>query len=312
MEARSRSTLAILVAVLAAVLGFLYHKYAPDPAVGVRVYFTDRHDREPVLLNSSTLRTFPTPHGDDKLCVIVAGYTEQAISSWSIPLAQALLRRGRAGVVLLVDYYHLTTISRPAMNNNIDIVAKTLAEFFSHLANDRDFSLSRVHVLCFSMAGRVMGSMPQHLSTPQKIGRITAMDPSTPWPGYHRHLGPDELLDDGDADEVVVLRSSVVSSSLPPLARDFVINGGLLQEGCYGWHWPQFLSNICSHYRAHWLVIEALLNDGSFPACSGGAEDLANSSSRRRQHHPTAYQFPDVFYIINFWTLDMKTSHLPA
>ncbi|KAF2346122.1 Lipase/vitellogenin [Trinorchestia longiramus] len=151
-----------------------------------------------------------------------------------------LLSQGRVGGVVFVDYYHLTTINRPTMNANIDKVAETLARFLDHLATERNFRLSRVHVLCFSMGGRVLGTVNSHMNTKEKIGRITAMDPSTPWPGYHNRQAASQLLDDADATEVVVLRTSVVSHQLGSMARDFVFNGGVIQTGCYAWYLPQF------------------------------------------------------------------------
>ncbi|KAG7171283.1 Phospholipase A1 member A-like, partial [Homarus americanus] len=97
------------------------------------------------------------------------------------------------------------------------------------------------------------------------------MDASYPW------LPPrinEEFLDAGDAILVVNIRTSSIGSHSPPGHIDFYANGGLSQPGCQNWYFPDTAKQVCNHYRAVALMIEAVKYAGKevFSAC--GCPDL--------------------------------------
>ncbi|XP_069936602.1 phospholipase A1 member A [Cherax quadricarinatus] len=92
------------------------------------------------------------------------------------------------------------------------------------------------------------------------------LDASYPW------LPPktkEEFLDAGDAALVVNLRTSFIGSHSPPGHIDFYANGGLSQPGCQKWYYPYTAQQVCNHFRAVALMIEAVKHarDRVFPAC---------------------------------------------
>uniref|UniRef100_A0A0P4WQ67 Lipase domain-containing protein n=1 Tax=Scylla olivacea TaxID=85551 RepID=A0A0P4WQ67_SCYOL len=147
----------------------------------------------------------------------------------------ALLVAEPGSLVILVDYWDLVTISRPYMMANTRQIANTTAQFIDLLVEERGVRLSKIHVIGFSLGGRISGLVGDRVKS-GTLGRITGLDASYPW------LPPktkDEFLDASDAALVVTLRTSTIGSYSPPGHIDFHANGGHIQPGCSTWYLPK-------------------------------------------------------------------------
>lgn len=258
--------LSALFALLAIIIVKLY-PYYPSGRVGVVFYSCtkDSHSREEfkaTIEGVAPLEISPsTP-----VTVIVHGYTESSFRSWIIDLTNALLIFEPRSFIILVDYWDLTTLSRPYMAENVRHIANQTAALLDLLNEQKGISLSEVHLIGFSLGGRISGIIGD-LVKAGKIGRITGLDASYPWA---QSPSSSEFLDASDAKLVINMRTSPVGSRSPPGHIDFFANDGLLQPGCDKWYFPNAIKNTCSHYRSVFMLVEAVQNAHKrlFPSCS--------------------------------------------
>ncbi|XP_037786437.1 uncharacterized protein LOC119582293 [Penaeus monodon] len=100
------------------------YPYYPSGRVGVIFYSCtkdsqNREEFKATVEGIAPLEISPsTP-----VTIIVHGYTESSFRSWVIDLTNALLTFEPRGVVILVDYWDLTTLSRPYMAENVRLIA---------------------------------------------------------------------------------------------------------------------------------------------------------------------------------------------
>ncbi|KAK4299166.1 hypothetical protein Pmani_028543 [Petrolisthes manimaculis] len=259
----------VLGAVAVAVVAFLAIKVYPNfPSgrLGVLFYFTaSSHDeRQEFQATKEGIMTLALD-ASTPINVIIHGYTESSIRPWVVNLTNALLSRDPSSVVMLVDYYDLTTISRPYMMENARNIAQSTAHLLDLLVKNQGIKLSNIHIMGFSLGGRISGLVGARVKT-GKIGRITGIDASYPW------LPPvtnEEYLDAEDATLVVNLRTSLIGSRSPPAHVDFYANGGTVQPGCQKWYYFGPVQEVCNHYLSVKLMTEAVENSDKiiFPAC---------------------------------------------
>lgn len=253
-----------LMALVAVVVVKVYPNY-PSGRLGVLFYHcTSSHvDRKEFKATKTGVGELPLSQ-DSRVDILIHGYTESSFRSWVLNLTDALLVAEPGSIVILVDYWDLVTISRPYMMANVRKIADVTAHLIDLLVQERGIQLERIHMLGFSLGGRICGLVGDRVKS-GLIGRITGIDASYPW------LPPktnNEFLDAGDAALVVNLRTSVIGSHSPPGHIDFIVNGGLAQPGCSKWYFPDTVIQVCNHYRAVWILVEALRRGGSvFPAC---------------------------------------------
>ncbi|XP_042217719.1 lipase member H-like isoform X3 [Homarus americanus] len=260
----------VMVALVAVIVVKVYSSY-PSGRVGVLFYYsTSLHeDRKEFKATKESIAALPvTP--STPVSIIIHGYTESSLRSWVVDLTDALLSHDLKSVVILVDYWDLVTISRPYMMINVRHIADITARMIDMLAEEKSVELTNIHIMGFSLGGRISGLIGDRIQT-GTIGRMTGMDASYPW------LPPrinEEFLDAGDAILVVNIRTSSIGSHSPPGHIDFYANGGLSQPGCQNWYFPDTAKQVCNHYRAVALMIEAVKYAGKevFSAC--GCPDL--------------------------------------
>ncbi|XP_042878967.1 lipoprotein lipase-like [Penaeus japonicus] len=266
MDVRRVALVSALFALLAVIAVKLY-PYYPSGRVGVVFYSCtkesqNREEFKATIEGVASLKIGPsTP-----VTVIVHGYTESSFRSWIIDLTNALLTIEPSSVVILVDYWDLTTLSRPYMAENVRLIANQTAALLDLLTQEKELRLSKVHLIGFSLGGRISGIIGDRVKA-GKIGRITGLDASYPWA---KSPSSAEFLDASDAELVVNMRTSPVGSQSPPGHIDFYGNDGLLQPGCDKWYFPNAIKNTCSHYRSVFMLIEAVQNAHKrlFPSCS--------------------------------------------
>ncbi|XP_045138512.1 endothelial lipase-like isoform X1 [Portunus trituberculatus] len=264
MNVRQIFVVSILMALVAVMVVKIYPNY-PTGKLGVLFYYcTSSHeDRREVKATSAGVAGLPLSP-DTQISIIIHGYTESSFRMWVLNLTDVLLVAEPGSLVILVDYWDLVTISRPYMMANTRQIANTTAQFIDLLVEERGVRLGKIHVIGFSLGGRISGLVGDRVKS-GSLGRITGLDASYPW------LPPktkDEFLDASDAALVVTLRTSTIGSYSPPGHIDFHANGGHIQPGCSTWYLPKTAEQVCSHYRAVWIMVEAVRDgSGAFPAC---------------------------------------------
>ncbi|XP_063604446.1 hepatic triacylglycerol lipase-like [Penaeus indicus] len=266
MGVRRIALLSALFALLAIIIVKLY-PYYPSGRVGVIFYSCTRDSQNREEFKATVEGVAPLEISPSTpVTVIVHGYTESSFRSWIIDLTNALLAFEPRSVVILVDYWDLTTLSRPYMAENVRLVANQTAALLDLLTEEKGIRLSEVHLIGFSLGGRISGIIGDRVKS-GKIGRITGLDASYPWA---QSPSSSEFLDASDAKLVVNMRTSPVGSRSPPGHIDFYPHDGLLQPGCDKWYFPNAIKNTCSHYRSVFMLIEAVQNAHRrlFPSCS--------------------------------------------
>ncbi|KAK8720273.1 hypothetical protein OTU49_013453, partial [Cherax quadricarinatus] len=168
-------------------------------------------------------------------------------------------------VVVVVDYWDMLSLIYSHMRQNARLVATLVAAIIDNLVTHNNMKLNQTHLIGFSLGGRISGMVGARITTGQ-LASITGIDASYPWVPPE---SDEEFLEASDASLVVNLRTSPVGSHSPPGHIDFYPNGGLTQPGCQDWYTPYLVEQVCNHYRAVALLIEAVRHarDGVFPAC---------------------------------------------
>lgn len=264
MNVKQIVVLSTLIAIVAVVVVKVYQNY-PTGRLGVLFYYctSSAEDRREVKATKAGVAVLPL-NNDTQINIIIHGYTESSFRTWVRNLTDALLVAEPSSLVILVDYWDLVTISRPYMMINARRIADTTAHFIDLLVKERGVSLSKIHLMGFSLGGRISGLVGNRVKS-GPLGRITGMDASYPWQPPKTN---EEFLDASDAALVVTLRTSTIGSYSPPGHIDFHANGGHVQPGCTSWYLPRTAEQVCSHYRAVWIMVEAVKHGGSvFPAC---------------------------------------------
>lgn len=122
----------------------------------------------------------------------------------------------------------------------------------------------KLEMIGLSLGGQTMSFISKHYKniTGQKVSRLTGLDPAGP---CFRNLGPEERLDQTDADFVDVISTNIdwYGMAAPVGHVNFYVNGGEYQPGDILWIPCNIL---CSHIRSYTLWLAALQNPNAFIA----------------------------------------------
>lgn len=121
-----------------------------------------------------------------------------------------------------------------------------------------------MEVIGLSLGGQTMSFIAKNyrLQTGMNIGRLTALDPSGP---CFRNLGPEDRLDETDADFVDVINTNIDGWGMAaPVGHvNFYVNGGEYQPSSVVWLPCNIL---CSHIRSYEIWVAALQHPKTFIA----------------------------------------------
>ncbi|KAB7505382.1 Phospholipase A1 member A [Armadillidium nasatum] len=245
-----------IVCSIVAVLSFyLYYKITPNipkPNEGIIFYYKCSGFNERKSLKEGS-KDFENVFSESRfIFILIPGYTESSTRPWLQVLSEELLKAEPSSCVIFVEHWNYLTFSRPFMAENVKKIANDIANLL--LASGMS-SFMNVHAIGFSMGGWVAGCISNFLPKEKQIGRITGLDPSFPWKDTDN---PDDFLDSGDADVVVILRTSRISVPVPLVEFDFCVNGCKIQPECDIWWHPSFIRQICSHYKTPFLFASHL------------------------------------------------------
>lgn len=142
-------------------------------------------------------------------------------------------------------------------------VGKHTAEMLANLTI-LGLNPKKLELVGLSLGGQTISFIAKRFRdiTGTGISRLTALDPAGP---CFRNLGPDERLDQTDADFVDVLATNIdgFGMAAPVGHVNYYVNGGEFQPGEILW---VACNVICSHIRSYTLWLSALVNPKSFIA----------------------------------------------
>ncbi|KAJ8713669.1 hypothetical protein PYW07_014039 [Mythimna separata] len=191
----------------------------------------------------------------------VGGYLDHP----NLPLAMTIgVMYKRLGYnVFLLDTNRFTTVPYPVAAANMRTIGKHVAEMLATLTKS-GLDPKKLELVGLSLGGHTISFIAKNyrLQTGMNISRITGLDPSGP---CFRNLGPEDRLDQTDADFVDVIETNIdgYGMAAPVGHVNFYVNGGEFQPGDILWV-P--CNVLCSHIRAFTIWISALLNPNSFIA----------------------------------------------
>jgi len=169
-----------------------------------------------------------------------------------------------------VDWQLLATApDYPSAVLNVAIVGTHLGDFINYLMTRPSASISRFHLIGFSLGAHVVGLAGK--SSTRVLPRITGLDPA--WPGFTL-TNTDGRLDASDAAFVDIIHTNSGTllqgalSFIDPIGHvDFYPNGGSSQPGC-GLNVERAdvidLINGCSHGRAPAYFTESINGSPAF------------------------------------------------
>ncbi|KAJ8713668.1 hypothetical protein PYW07_014038 [Mythimna separata] len=165
--------------------------------------------------------------------------------------------------VLLLDASRFTFAAYPVAASKIRTVGKHVAKMLATLTKS-GLDPKKLELVGHSLGSHTTSFIAKNyrLQTGMNISRITGLDPSGP---CFRNLGPEDRLDQTDADFVDVIETNIdgYGMAAPVGHVNFYVNGGEFQPGDILWV-P--CNVLCSHIRAFTIWISALLNPNSFIA----------------------------------------------
>ncbi|KAK0167247.1 hypothetical protein PV327_004672 [Microctonus hyperodae] len=207
--------------------------------------------------NSLVNSNFNSKH---KTIILIHGFTESASKEFAQTVSNEYLKRDNYNIIrvnwekLAAGPFHYYSNAV----NNVPLVGKHTAKLIEWLEAKKIISISKLHIIGFSLGGHVAGFVGKKF-TSHKIGRISGLDPAGP--AFHL-VAKNERLDKSDAHFVDVIHTDpdAVGLKSPIGHADFYPNQGSLQSGCTH-------SNLaCSHRRAWEYYAESISSEYGFPA----------------------------------------------
>ncbi|XP_044017708.1 pancreatic lipase-related protein 2-like isoform X2 [Aphidius gifuensis] len=226
------------------------------------VYYDDQRSMINSKFNSSK-----------SLKIIIHGFKGSG-SNGALNGVNSLLDLEDANVIIL-DWTKGAGTSYQAAVANTELVGRQLSLILLDAIN-MGTSPNKIHIIGFSLGAHVAGCASEVLKKKNLLlGRITGLDPASPFFRHHILREKSRKLDSSDAEFVDVIHtdgSEIFTDGfglLRPIGHvDFFPNGGREQPGCtdvknsvvYGHFHEDVLDNkiACSHSRSWELFVESL------------------------------------------------------
>nr|XP_049706707.1 lipase member H [Helicoverpa armigera] len=203
------------------------------------------------------------PHIDfkKKTVMYVGGFLDHPQLPFALTAGAVYKRMGYN--VFLLDTNRFTTVAYPVAASNMRTIGKHVAEMLATL-NKYGLNPQNLELVGLSLGAHTISFIAKNyrLQTGMNISRLTGLDPSGP---CFRNLGPEDRLDQTDADFVDVVETNIdgYGMAAPVGHVNFYVNGGEFQPGDFFWVPCEV---ICSHIRSFTIWIAALMNPNSFIA----------------------------------------------
>ncbi|XP_072004218.1 hepatic triacylglycerol lipase isoform X2 [Engystomops pustulosus] len=209
------------------------------------------------------------------LVMIIHGWSlDGTLEAWIPKMASAFKSSKKEINVIIVDWLIAAHVHYAVAVQNARFIGLEIAQFLEWLESSIQFPRSNVHLIGYSLGAHVSGFAGSYINGPDKIGRITGLDPAGPL--FEGMASVDRLSSD-DASFVDAIHTNTqqhIGLSIGINERvghfDFYPNGGDIQPGC---HFRDLYSHIaehgifgfkqsvkCSHERSVHLFIDSILN----------------------------------------------------
>ncbi|XP_059061667.1 phospholipase A1 member A-like [Achroia grisella] len=167
--------------------------------------------------------------------------------------------------VWLVDVQNFVNDPFPIVTRHVPTVGRRIGEMIYNITLENvGFDPKKLEILGLSLGGEIISFIAKAFKelSGTKLSKLTALDPTGP---CFRNLGPDERLDQSDADYVEVLNTNMdgLGIGTPVGHVNFYINGGEYQISDIYWMPCELL---CSHIKVYTIWFSALRNPNSFIA----------------------------------------------
>jgi len=228
--------------------------------------FTQKNiNLEAIYLNSTNLNNTDFNH-NLRTYLIIHGFLDSGNAEWALYLKNKLLLNENSNV-LIVDWKEGAKILLPGSYYQAVQNSKALGALVYKFLNSLDIRFNKIHCIGHSLGAHSCGLLGESIETPNKLYRITGLDPPKFLFDFDK---TNERLDKQDAKLVDVIHTDwKFGINLSIGHKDFWPNRNKEQPGCsfdYIHRIGVYGIIFCSHMRAIEYYVESIGSLNSFKA----------------------------------------------